>query len=182
MNNPDPSQMSTLKRVSLTGLLVTTGIVFGDIGTSPLYVMKAIVGVNPRFDEDYIAGAISCIIWVLTLQTTVKYVVFALRADNHGEGGILALFALLRRLPVKWLYIAGALGAAALVADGVITPAITVTSAIEGLQEIIPSIPVVPIVALVIIMIFLMQQAWLPYCLIVRAKKLLRKATLQIFA
>lgn len=158
MNNPDPSQMSTLKRVSLTGLLVTTGIVFGDIGTSPLYVMKAIVGVNPRFDEDYIAGAISCIIWVLTLQTTVKYVVFALRADNHGEGGILALFALLRRLPVKWLYIAGALGAAALVADGVITPAITVTSAIEGLQEIIPSIPVVPVVALVIVMIFLMQQ------------------------
>lgn len=145
--------------MSLAGLLITIGIVFGDIGTSPLYVMKAIVGVASHVTEDYIAGAISCVIWTLTLQTTVKYVLLALRADNHGEGGVLALFALLRRLPVRWLYIIGALGAAALIADGVITPAITVTSAIEGLHIIMPEVPVIPIVVVIIILIFIMQQA-----------------------
>lgn len=153
------SHQSDLKRVSLAGLLITIGIVFGDIGTSPLYVMKAIVGVASHVTEDYIAGAISCVIWTLTLQTTVKYVLLALRADNHGEGGVLALFALLRRLPVRWLYIIGALGAAALIADGVITPAITVTSAIEGLHIIMPEVPVIPIVVVIIILIFIMQQA-----------------------
>lgn len=137
---------SRLQRLTLAGLLVTVGIVFGDIGTSPLYVMKAITGVNPGFDADYIIGAVSCVIWTLTLQTTVKYVLLALRADNHGEGGILALFALLRRLPRRWLYIVAAVGAAALVADGMITPAITVTSAIEGLGTILPDVPVVTIV------------------------------------
>lgn len=135
------------------------GIVFGDIGTSPLYVMKAIAGVNPSFDADYIVGAVSCVIWTLTLQTTVKYVLIALRADNKGEGGILALFSLLRRLPRKWLYIVAAVGASALIADGVITPAITVTSAIEGLRIASPSMPVLPIVFAIIIGIFLMQQA-----------------------
>ncbi len=135
------------------------GIVFGDIGTSPLYVMKAIVGVNPSFDADYIVGAVSCVIWTLTLQTTVKYVLIALRADNKGEGGILALFSLLRRLPRKWLYIVAAVGASALIADGVITPAFTVTSAIEGLRIASPSMPVLPIVFAIIIGIFLMQQA-----------------------
>lgn len=135
------------------------GIVFGDIGTSPLYVMKAIVGVNPSFDADYIVGAVSCVIWTLTLQTSVKYVLIALRADNKGEGGILALFSLLRRLPRKWLYIVAAVGASALIADGVITPAITVTSAIEGLRIASPSMPVLPIVFAIIIGIFLMQQA-----------------------
>lgn len=114
------------------GLLIAVGIVFGDIGTSPLYVMKAITGVNPGFDADYIIGAVSCVIWVLTLQTTLKYVIIALRADNNGEGGILALFSLIKNLPKKRLYLVGAIGAAALIADGVITPAITVTSAIEG--------------------------------------------------
>ncbi len=94
---------SRLRRLTLAGLLVTVGIVFGDIGTSPLYVMKAITGVNPDFDADYIIGAVSCVIWTLTLQTTLKYVLLALHADNHGEGGILALFALLRRLPRRWL-------------------------------------------------------------------------------
>ncbi len=153
------SHQSDLKRVSLAGLLITIGIVFGDIGTSPLYVMKAIVGVASHVTEDYIAGAISCVIWTLTLQTTVKYVLLALRADNHGEGGVLALFALLRRLPVRWLYIIGAIGAAALIADGVITPAITVTSAIEGLHIIMPEVPVIPIVVVIIILIFIMQQA-----------------------
>lgn len=145
-------------RLTLAGLLVTVGIVFGDIGTSPLYVMKAIVAVNPHFDSDYVLGAVSCIIWTLTLQTTVKYVLLALRADNKGEGGILALFALLRKLPRKWLYIIAAIGAAALVADGMITPAVTVTSAIEGVRIVAPSVPVIPVVIFVIIVIFLLQR------------------------
>ncbi len=143
----------------MAGLLVTMGIVFGDIGTSPLYVMKAITLVNPDFDADYIIGAVSCVIWTLTLQTTLKYVVMVLRADNHGEGGILALFALLHRVPMRWLYLVAAIGAAALIADGVITPAITVTSAIEGLDIVTDSVPVTPVVVAIIIVIFLMQQA-----------------------
>lgn len=147
-----------LHRLSLTGLLVTVGIVFGDIGTSPLYVMKAIVGANPAFDADYIIGAVSCVIWTLTLQTTVKYVLIALRADNKGEGGILSLFALLSRTPRKYLYLVAAIGAAALVADGMITPAVTVTSAIEGLRLVAPDVPVTLIVVVIIIMIFMIQQ------------------------
>lgn len=150
---------SALNRITAMGLLITLGIVFGDIGTSPLYVMKAITGVNPGFDTDYVVGAVSCVIWTLTLQTTVKYVLIALRADNKGEGGILALYSLVKRLPVKWLYLVGAIGASTLIADGVITPAITVTSAIEGLRLVEPSVPVVPIVVVIICGIFLMQQA-----------------------
>ena len=141
------------------GLLVTMGIVFGDIGTSPLYVMKAITGANPHFDADYILGAISCVIWTLTLQTTVKYVLIALRADNRGEGGILALFSLLRSRGARWLYVVAAIGGATLIADGVITPAVTVTSAIEGLTVIDPGLPIVAIVILIISGIFLMQRA-----------------------
>ena len=144
--------------LTLAALIVTVGIVFGDIGTSPLYVMKAIVGANPAFDSDYIIGAVSCIIWTLTLQTTLKYVVIALRADNEGEGGILALYSLLRNMRHKWLYIPAALGAGALIADGVITPAVTVTSAVEGLRGIDPSVPVLPIVIVIITLIFLLQS------------------------
>lgn len=146
------------KRLTALGMLVTLGIVFGDIGTSPLYVMKAITGVNPGYDADYIIGAISCIIWTLTLQTTVKYVLIALRADNKGEGGILALYALVKRLKHKWLYIVAAIGASTLIADGVITPAVTVTSAIEGLQVLDSDTPVVPIVICIIALIFIIQQ------------------------
>lgn len=151
--------MSLSRRLTLAGLLVTVGIVFGDIGTSPLYVMKAIIGVNPHYEPDYVLGAISCVIWTLTMQTTVKYVVIALRADNKGEGGILALFALLRRLPGRWIFIVAAIGAAALIADGMITPAVTVTSAIEGLRNVTDRVPVLPVVIGVIVMIFLIQQA-----------------------
>ncbi len=146
-------------RLTLTGLLVTIGIVFGDIGTSPLYVMKAIAGANPSLGEDYVLGAVSCIIWTLTLQTTVKYVLIALHADNKGEGGILALFALLRKMPKRWLYAVAAIGAGALIADGMITPAITVSSAIEGLDIMFPSVPALPVAVGVIILIFIMQQA-----------------------
>ncbi len=105
------SASPTVRRITAMGLLVTIGIVFGDIGTSPLYVMKTIMHVYPAYDADYIIGAVSCVIWTLTLQTTLKYVIIALRADNKGEGGILALFSLVRKLPHKWLYIVAAVGA-----------------------------------------------------------------------
>lgn len=143
--------------ISALGLLVTLGIVFGDIGTSPLYVMKAICGAGGHASPDYIIGAVSCVFWTLTLLTTVKYVLIALRADNKGEGGILALYSLIRRGGKRWLYAIAAVGAAALVADGVITPAMTVTSAIEGLRGVMTNPPVLPIVIGVIMLIFFFQ-------------------------
>ena len=113
MTDKPDLKTTAIHKVTLTALLVTVGIVFGDIGTSPLYVMKAIMGVhsgeggNGWSLEDYVVGAVSCVIWTLTLQTTVKYVIVALRADNKGEGGILALYSLVKRLPRKWLFIRG---------------------------------------------------------------------------
>jgi KUP system potassium uptake protein len=145
-------------KLCLLGLLVALGIVFGDIGTSPLYVMKTIIHVNEVYDANYIIGAVSCIIWTLTLQTTVKYVVIALRADNKGEGGILALYALLKKHKRRWLYIVAIIGASTLVADGIITPSITVVSAIEGLKSIDSSTPVVPISLAIISVLFFIQQ------------------------
>ena len=145
-------------KVGFVGLLVTLGIVFGDIGTSPLYVMKAILHTGETFDENTILGALSCIIWTLTLQTTIKYVCVALRADNKGEGGIFALYALLRRLKSKWIYILAIIGASTLLADGIITPAITVTTAIEGLESISPDLPVIPITLAIITIIFFVQR------------------------
>ena len=147
-----------LRKVTSLGLLVAFGIVFGDIGTSPLYVMNAIVRVRHGYDADYIIGAVSCIIWTLTLLTTVKYVIIALRADNNGEGGILALYSLVKKSRHKWLYIVAAIGASTLVADGVITPAVTVTSAIEGLGSLSGSIPVTGIVIVIITVIFVIQM------------------------
>lgn len=152
------TQGQEVHRVTAAALLVTIGIVFGDIGTSPLYVMKAIMGVNVRFDADYVIGAVSCVIWTLTLQTTLKYVVIALRADNKGEGGILALYSLIKGLKKHWIYVLAAVGASALIADGVITPAMTVTSAIEGLRDLNPQAPVMPIVLVIISGIFLIQR------------------------
>ena len=145
-------------RLSALGLLVTFGIVYGDIGTSPLYVMKAIVGATSQLNADYIIGAVSCIIWTLTFQTTVKYVLLALRADNKGEGGILALYALVRRRGRSWLYLLAIIGASTLVADGVITPSITVLSAIEGLKVYEPSTPVIPIAISILTVLFFIQQ------------------------
>ena len=145
-------------KVGFVGLLVTLGIVFGDIGTSPLYVMKAILHTGETIDENTILGALSCIIWTLTLQTTIKYVCVALRADNKGEGGIFALYALLRRLKSKWIYILAIIGASTLLADGIITPAITVTTAIEGLESISPDLPVIPITIAIVTIIFFVQR------------------------
>ena len=145
-------------KVGIVGLLVTLGIVFGDIGTSPLYVMKAILHTGETIDENTILGALSCIIWTLTLQTTIKYVCVALRADNKGEGGIFALYALLRRLKSKWIYILAIIGASTLLADSIITPAITVTTAVEGLESISPDLPVIPITLAIITIIFFVQR------------------------
>ena len=150
------------KKLTAMGVLVSLGIVFGDIGTSPLYVMKAIVnareeGANLPFDE-YIEGALSCIIWTLTLQTTLKYVIIALRADNKGEGGILSLYSLVKRLKKKWLYVVAIVGASTLVADSVITPSLTVMSAVEGLKIYNPQTPVVAITLIILAIVFFIQQ------------------------
>lgn len=147
-----------MNKVGFAGLLVTLGIVFGDIGTSPLYVMKAIVNTGETLDTNYVLGALSCIIWTLTIQTTIKYVLVALNADNNGEGGILALYALLRKHRRKWIYMIAIIGAGALLADGIITPAITVTTAIEGLRGIDPELPVIPITLGIITVIFFVQR------------------------
>lgn len=153
---PDLSS-STLNKISFSGLLVTLGIIFGDIGTSPLYVLKAIIG-NNIINEDIVLGGLSCIFWTLALQTTLKYVVLTLRADNKGEGGVFSLYALVRRTKVKWLMLPAIIGGSSLLADGVITPAISVSSAIEGLKYFNESIDTVPIVIAILSLLFLIQQ------------------------
>lgn len=155
------------KKISMAGLLVAMGVVYGDIGTSPLYVMKSIVednggltGINP----DFVIGSVSLIFWTLTLLTTIKYVVIALNADNHGEGGIFSLYTLVRK-GGKYLIIPAMIGGAALLADGVLTPAVTVTTAIEGLRGIPQFFDrfgnnqnVIVIITLVIIFVLFMVQ------------------------
>lgn len=144
-------------KLSLSGLIITLGIVYGDIGTSPLYTFKAITSGLTVLKPEYIYGAISLVIWTLTILTTIKYVTFTLKADNKGEGGIFSLFALIRRRAPK-AYLLALIGGSALLADGIITPAITVTTAVEGLTVVNPSLPVVPIVIGIITAIFLLQQ------------------------
>lgn len=149
---------SEIKKFSLIGALIALGIVFGDLGTSPLYTFKAIItGGKDNFNELLIFGGLSCVFWTLTLSTTVKYIIIALNADNNGEGGIFALIALIREKK-SWIAILTMIGAAALLADGVITPAITVTSSIEGLKLYSPEIPVVPIVLCILTVLFFIQQ------------------------
>jgi KUP system potassium uptake protein len=152
-------QVSSDKISKLTwiGLLITVGIVYGDIGTSPLYVFRAILNGAHVVNTDLVLGSISCIFWTLTLQTTFKYIIVTLRADNQGEGGILALFALIRRR-FPWVYVFALIGGATLLADGIITPSITVTSAVEGLKMFSANIPVVPIVLIIITLLFIIQQ------------------------
>ena len=144
-------------KVTLAGLVVTLGIIYGDIGTSPLYVLKAIVGDKP-INKDIVLGAVSCIFWTLTLQTTIKYVIITLRADNNGEGGIFSLYALVRRTKAKWLLFPAIIGGSTLLADGIITPPISVASAVEGLRLINPNITTVPIVIGIISGLFFIQQ------------------------
>ncbi len=150
-----------LNKVTGAGLIIALGIIYGDIGTSPLYVFSAII--NGRIiSEDLILGGLSCIIWTLTLQTTVKYVILTLKADNRGEGGIFSLYALVRRQR-KWLVIPAMLGGASLLADGMITPPISVTAAVEGIKQIRPfeniqQYQIVYIVLAILVALFFLQQ------------------------
>ena len=151
----------SINRVTGAGLLIALGIIYGDIGTSPLYVLNAIIS-NRQITTDLILGSLSCIIWTLTLQTTIKYVILTLKADNRGEGGIFSLFALVRRQK-KWLVLPAMIGGAALIADGIITPPISVTAAVEGLKQInffsgISTTAIVAIVLVILGLLFFLQQ------------------------
>ncbi len=148
-------------KVTTAGLIIALGIIYGDIGTSPLYVLNEII-TGRAISEKLIIGSLSCIIWTLTLQTTIKYVILTLKADNKGEGGIFSLYALVRRRR-KWLVVPAMLGGAALLADGIITPPITVTSAIEGLRQLhalkdIQQNTIIGIVIGIITALFFLQQ------------------------
>ena len=145
-----------MHKLSAAGLIVTLGIIYGDIGTSPLYVVKEII-TDRVISKELIYGALSCIFWTLTLQTTLKYVVITLRADNNGEGGIFSLYALIRRRK-PYLIFPAIIGGCALLADGVITPPISVASAVEGLRMIEADIPTVPIVLVIITALFFIQR------------------------
>ena len=145
------------RKVTAAGLLVTLGIIYGDIGTSPLYVMSAIIGNRP-IDETLVLGGLSCVFWTLTILTTFKYIILTLRADNKGEGGIFSLYALVRKMKIKWLAFPAMIGGAALLADGIITPPISVASAVEGLRAINPEITTVPIVIAILFFLFFIQQ------------------------
>ncbi|MFY8137577.1 MAG: KUP/HAK/KT family potassium transporter [Flavobacteriales bacterium] len=147
---------SHMKKLSAAGVLVSLGIVFGDIGTSPLYVLKAIIGTR-EISPELVLGGISCVFWTLTIQTTFKYIILTLKADNNGEGGIFSLYALVRRRG-KWLFIPAIIGAGTLLGDGIITPPISVASAIEGLEKIHHGIPVVEIVIAIITVLFIFQR------------------------
>lgn len=144
-------------KFTLGGLLVSLGIIYGDIGTSPLYVMKAIIG-EKIISSDLILGGLSCIFWTLTLQTTLKYVIITLNADNHGEGGIFSLYSLVKKTKIKWLIVPAIIGGSLLLAEGIITPPISVSAAVEGLLIFNPDIPTIPIVIVIIFLLFAIQQ------------------------
>lgn len=150
-----------LDKVTAGGLVIALGIIYGDIGTSPLYVFNAIIK-GRQITDELILGSLSLIIWTITLQTTIKYVILVLRADNRGEGGIFALFALVRRRK-KWLVLPAMIGGAALLSDGIITPPISITSAVEGLRNIpslkdLPQNTIVYIVLGILVLFFFSQQ------------------------
>src|ERR1700759_1082014 len=156
---------SHFKRVSFAGLMIALGIIYGDIGTSPLYTLQTILTEGGGINKGLVFGAISCIFWTLTLQTTFKYVIITLQADNHGEGGVFSLYALVRRYG-KFLVYPAIIGAGTLLADGIITPPITVTSAIEGLNmvkgigpHIVPGNGLVlEIVLTILLLLFIFQR------------------------
>jgi KUP system potassium uptake protein len=143
--------------LSAAGALITLGIIFGDIGTSPIYVMNAIMS-GHVVSQELVYGGLSCVFWTLMLVTTFKYVYLALNNDNKGEGGTFALYALVRRYKVTWTIFPAIIGCATLIADGFITPPISISSAIEGLRLINPDVPTVPIVIIILVGLFVFQQ------------------------
>ncbi|MFO0321484.1 MAG: KUP/HAK/KT family potassium transporter [Bacteroidota bacterium] len=150
---------SHVNKISAASLLVTLGIIYGDIGTSPLYVMSAIIGTK-TIDAAVVIGAMSLVFWTITLQTTIKYVVYTLRADNKGEGGIFSLYTLVKKAKVKWLVFPAIIGGCCILGEGIITPPISVSSAVEGLRLIprFADIPTIPIIIAIITFLFLIQQ------------------------
>lgn len=146
-----------INKVTLGGILVALGIIYGDIGTSPLYVMSAIIG-KDAIDAELVKGGISAVFWTLSLQTTIKYVILTLRADNNGEGGIFSLFTLVRRNKFKWLVVPAIVGGSALLADGIITPPISVSAAVEGLRFFNENLNTVPYVIGILFALFFIQQ------------------------
>src|SRR5690606_34871624 len=137
--------------------LITLGIIYGDIGTSPLYVMKAIFG-DAAITKNLALGAVSCVLWTLTIQTSIKYVWLTLKADNNGEGGIFSLFTLVRKLKKRWLIVPAIIGGSAMLADGIITPPISISSAVEGLKIYYPDLHTIPIVIAIIVSLFFFQS------------------------
>lgn len=145
------------KQITLAGSLIAIGIVFGDIGTSPLYTLNAVF--HHRIITQAIAlGSLSCIFWTLFFQTTLKYILITLQADNNGEGGIFSLYALIRRFSGKWVTFVAMAGGAFLIADGIITPPISVASAVEGIKAVVPNLNTVPIIISILIGLFVFQQ------------------------
>lgn len=157
MENGHSNHHQHISKVSFAGLLVALGIVFGDIGTSPLYAMSAIIGTR-TIDPVLALGGLSAVFWTLTFLTTIKYVIIALRADNNGEGGIFSLYALIKDGAGKWLLYPAIIGGAFLLADGIITPPISISSAVEGLKLYRPTLPTVPIVIFILVILFVAQQ------------------------
>lgn len=151
------NQNHGINKTTLSGLLITLGIIYGDIGTSPLYVMSAIIG-KGAINAEIVKGGISAVFWTLTLQTTFKYVILTLRADNKGEGGIFSLFTLIKRSKFKWLLVPAIIGGSALLADGIITPPISVSAAVEGLRFFDQQLNTVPIVIGILFGLFFIQQ------------------------
>lgn len=150
------SKHTNLNKLSAAGVLISLGIIYGDIGTSPLYVFKAIIG-DHVISKELILGGLSCVFWTLTLQTTIKYVLITLNADNKGEGGIFSLYSLVKRR-ARWLVVPAIIGGCALLADGIITPPITISAAIEGLEIFSPHLQTIPIVIAIITLLFIIQQ------------------------
>ncbi len=151
------SSTSSHHKLSVGGILIALGIIYGDIGTSPIYTLKFIIG-DRMITEDLVLGGLSCIFWTLTMITSLKYIYLALNADNKGEGGIFALYALVRKYKAGWVIYPAIIGCCTLIADGFITPAISVSSAVEGIRLIYPSIPTMGIVIAIIVALFIFQQ------------------------
>ena len=147
----------SVNKVTAGALLITLGIIYGDIGTSPLYVMKAIFG-NAPINSNLVLGAVSCVLWTLTLQTSIKYVWLTLQADNKGEGGIFSLYTLVKKLKKKWLIVPALIGGSAMLADGFITPPISISSALEGIKIYYPDLQTIPFVIGIILVLFFFQS------------------------
>jgi KUP system potassium uptake protein len=153
----DSHHSGHLNKVTFASLLVALGIVFGDIGTSPLYTFSAVVG-ERVITETLILGGFSAIFWTLTIQTTIKYILIVLSADNNGEGGVFSLYALISENAGKWIIYPTIIGGSFILAEGIITPPISVSSAVEGLRIYSPNLPTIPIVIGILILIFVAQQ------------------------